>query len=137
MDLVHDHRLIVTDFELLRVRFREREVNCDPHQATLLNRLVQSLDEHFRKEERLLFPLLRRSLGQSICNELSNEHLEIMSMAEKFSEQKAFPDEPLRLLETLLQKHFAREENVLFWYLDVRGLTDRDSDSRLLVGCSG
>ena len=124
MDLIHDHKLIVADFELLRVKARVPETSGSPSEATLSNRLAQSLHEHFRKEERLLFPLISRYLGQPVCDELRNECAEILKIARSTGEQTSPLQESFARLEMLLQAHIAREENVLFWYLDVRGLTE-------------
>jgi len=124
MDLIHDHKLIVADFELLRVKARVPETSGSPSEATASNRLAQSLREHFRKEERLLFPLISRYLGPPVCDELRRECTEILKIAGSIGEQNSPLQESFAQLEMLLQAHIAREENVLFWYLDVRGLAE-------------
>jgi iron-sulfur cluster repair protein YtfE (RIC family) len=124
MDLIHDHKLIVADFELLRVRARVLETGGPTNEAILSNRLTQSLHEHFRKEELLLFPLVSQYLGSPVCDELRRECTEIMNIARATSGKSSFLQESFAQLEMLLQAHIAREENVLFWYLDVRGLTE-------------
>jgi iron-sulfur cluster repair protein YtfE (RIC family) len=124
MDLIHDHKLIVADFELLRVKARVPETSGPPNETILSNRLTQSLHEHFSKEERFLFPLISRYLGSPVCDELRRECTEIMKIARATGEQRSPLQESFARLEMLLQAHIAREENVLFWYLDVRGLTE-------------
>lgn len=86
--------------------------------------LAESLNEHFKKEEQLLFPLLKRSLGSNICDRLKNEHAEIMNIAKKLSTEARPVEESFSHLEQLFQGHISTEENVLFWYLDVQQPTE-------------
>jgi hemerythrin-like domain-containing protein len=117
-----DHRLIVADLELLKTN-RKRE-GGQSDEGNLLGRLAQSLNEHFSKEERLLFPLLNRSLGSTVCNKLSEENAEMLSVVRNDGGQVSASEESLGRLEQLLKSHISTEENVLFWYLDAQGLTD-------------
>jgi hemerythrin-like domain-containing protein len=120
LELMDDHRLILADFEMLRVRTQQRTNGRS--QSILFDRLAKSLGEHFVKEERLLFPLLNRYLGSTVCNQLSTENTEMISLAKHRGEQGS--GESFTRLEKLLQKHVSTEENVLFWYLDVQHQTD-------------
>jgi iron-sulfur cluster repair protein YtfE (RIC family) len=86
----------------------------------LFTQLAESLNEHFKREEQLLFPLLSRSLGSGICDRLKNEHEEILSTAKKFSVQTRPLEESFSHLEQLFRAHISTEENVLFWYLDLK-----------------
>jgi iron-sulfur cluster repair protein YtfE (RIC family) len=88
--------------------------------AKLFAQLAGSLDEHFRKEEQLLFPILGRSLGSDICERLSNEHAEIVNITRNLSAQTRPLEESFNHLEQLFRAHTSTEENVLFWYLDLQ-----------------
>jgi iron-sulfur cluster repair protein YtfE (RIC family) len=122
LELMDDHRLMLADFEMLRVRTQQGTNGRSS--SILFDRLAKSLGEHFVKEERLLFPLLNRYLGATICNQLSTENTEMISLAKHQREQGSLSEESFSKLEKLLQTHVSTEENVLFWYLDVQHPTD-------------
>ena len=119
LELMSEHKLIVADFELLMTSMRPHEGDDPSDKAVLFHRLAQSLNEHFMKEERILFPLLTRSLGSAVCDKLRTEHAEMMTIAMNSNEHLSPPEESLWQLGRLLQAHISMEENVLFWYLDV------------------
>ena len=120
LELMDDHRLILADFDILRVRLQQ---GTNGHsQGLLFDRLAESLGGHFMKEERLLFPLLHRYLGSTICNQLNTENTEMISLAK--GQQGSLSEESFSRLEKLLKTHVSTEENVLFWYLDVEHPTD-------------
>jgi len=116
VDLTNDHRLILRNLESLRASGRPFEGQGRSTGIAAFNRLGQTLNDHFRKEERLLYPLIGRSLGSTICDKLRAEHSAIKTMA-KESTKKA---ESFSQLAQLLYAHMSTEENVLFWYLDVQ-----------------
>ena len=120
LELMDDHRLILADFEMLRVRTQHGTNGRS--QSTLFDRLAKSLGDHFMKEERLLFPLLNHYLGPTVCNQLSTANTEMISLTKYQGEQGS--GESFTRLEKLLQTHVSTEENVLFWYLDVQHPTD-------------
>ena len=122
LDLMNDHKLIVADFELANARRGTHE--GDLNQSSLMTRLTHSMSEHFSKEERVLFPLISRYLGSAIWERLSGEHAEMMRIASRPNGDISSRDESFSHLGELLRAHFATEENVIFWYLDVRKLTD-------------
>ena len=119
---MNDHKLIVADFELAAAT--KRANGGDLNQSPLMAHLTHSMSEHFRKEEHVLFPLLSRYLGSEICERLSGEHAEMMRIASPPNGENSSRDESFSHLGELLRAHFATEENVIFWYLDVRKLTD-------------
>jgi iron-sulfur cluster repair protein YtfE (RIC family) len=88
-------------------------------ETVLFTQLAASLDEHFRREEKLLFPILSRSLGSGILDRLNSEHAEIISLAKKMNAQDSSLEESFSHLEQLFRAHISTEENVLFWYLDL------------------
>jgi len=120
LELIDDHRLILADFEMLRVETLGTN-GCS--QSVLFDRLAKSLGDHFMKEERLLFPLLNHYLGPTVCNQLSTANTEMVSLTKYQGEQGWPSDESFTRLEKLLKTHVSTEENVLFWYLDVQQLT--------------
>ena len=130
LELMSDHKLIVADFELLMTRVIQPQGDASSDRAVLFNRLAQSLNEHFMKEECLLFPLLTHSLGSTVCDKLRGEHAEMMAIATNSNEHLSPLEESLWQLGRLLQAHISTEENVLFWYIDVHGLTDERSLNR-------
>jgi iron-sulfur cluster repair protein YtfE (RIC family) len=96
------------------------EVGECSSEAMLFTKLAESLNEHFKKEEQFLFPILCRSLSSDICDRLKNEHAKIMNIAKKLSVQTRSPEEFFSHLEQLFRAHISTEENVLFWYLDLQ-----------------
>ena len=121
--LTNDHRAITRDLGRLRESAGKLEVNDRSTEAVLF-KFAESLNEHFRREEQLLFPLLSRSLGSGICDRLNNEHAEILGVAKKLSVQAQPLEESLSHLEQLFGTHISTEENVLFWYLDLQQPTE-------------
>jgi len=117
-----DHRLILADFEMLRVRTQQG--TDEQTQIILFDRLTKSLGEHFMKEERLLLPFLNRYLSNTVCNQLTTANTEIISLTKDQGNQSPPSEESFSRLEKLLQTHVSTEENVLFWYLDVQHPTD-------------
>ena len=118
--LTNEHRAITRDLGRLRTNAKESELNPLSSDAKLFAQLAGSLDEHFRKEEQLLFPILGRSLGSDICERLSNEHAEIVNITRNLSAQTRPLEESFNHLEQLFRAHTSTEENVLFWYLDLQ-----------------
>jgi iron-sulfur cluster repair protein YtfE (RIC family) len=104
----------------LRARARHFEAEGRSNYITAFNSLEQTLNEHFRKEERLLYPLLNRSLGSPVCDKLRAEHSEIMTLAKRSTKEALPLEESFSQLTQLLHAHMSTEENVLFWYLDMQ-----------------
>jgi len=117
--LTNDHRAITRDLERLRTSAGKLDIGDHSTEAVFFTQLAKSLNEHFRREEQLLFPLLSRSLGSGICDRLNNEHAEILGIAKKLSVQTPPLEDSLNHLEQLFHAHTSTEENVLFWYLDL------------------
>jgi hemerythrin-like domain-containing protein len=120
---MNDHKLIVADFELAKATQTTHDGNLT--ESPLIARLTHSMNDHFSKEERVLFPLLGRFLGSNICDKLRGEHTEMMRIASQPNDEVLLRKEPFDHLGDLLRAHFATEENVIFWYLDVRRLTEQ------------
>ena len=89
-------------------------------ETMLFTRLEESLNDHFKTEEQLLFPLLSRSLGSGVCDKLNNEHAEMLRIAKKLTVQTRLYEEHVAHLKQLFHVHISTEENVLLWYLDVQ-----------------
>ncbi len=121
--LTNDHKAITHDLGRLRASAGKMEVGDRSSEAMLFTELAEALDEHFKREEQLLFPMLSRSLGSGICDRLKNEHAEILSIAKKLN-VKTRPLESFSNLEQLFHAHISTEENVLFWYLDLQQPTE-------------
>ena len=120
-ELAEDHKEIVRQLDLLKASPKLVEGNSKP---TII-RLQRLFAQHCAKEKRLLYPLLNRYLNSSVCNLLTQEHEEISKTMRKAAKQirddgKAMHCESMSELDQLLCSHFSKEENVLFWYLDVQ-----------------
>ena len=127
VQLTNEHREISRDLEGLRARARESEVVAQSSRIMYFNQLTESINDHFRREEQLLFPVLDRALGSAICDRLRGEHAEITSIAKKLSQETRLPEESFSKLEELFRAHTSTEENVLFWYLDLKQPTEASS----------
>jgi len=95
------------------------EVNHRSAEAMLFTHLGESLKDHFKREEQILFPLLSRSLGSTVCGKMNNEHAEMLRIAKKLTDQTRPFEEHVAHLKQLFHAHISTEENVLLWYLDV------------------
>jgi hemerythrin-like domain-containing protein len=118
-ELANEHRSIVHDLQFLIAKVGQPPGRFN--EITAFDRLARSLNDHFRKEEQLLFPRLNRSLGSVVCDRLASEHVEIMSLVKQLGPV----GESCTRLEKLLQAHISVEENVLFWYIDLQGGSER------------
>jgi iron-sulfur cluster repair protein YtfE (RIC family) len=88
-------------------------------------RLQRLFAQHCAKEQQLLYPLLSRYLSSNVSKLLTQEHKEISNTMRKIAEHiptdgKATHWETMSQLDQLLRTHFSKEENVLFWYLDLQ-----------------
>jgi iron-sulfur cluster repair protein YtfE (RIC family) len=103
-----------------RLTAGQSEIDGSSYGTTSCVKLAESLDEHFRREEQFLFPILDRSLGSAICDRLKGEHAEIMNTVKKLNQQLNPLKELFNHLEQMFRAHISTEENVLFWYLDLQ-----------------
>jgi len=127
-ELAEDHKAIVRQLDLLKATPKLVEGNSKP---TII-RLQHLFAQHCAKEQRLLYPLLSRYLNSDVCKLLTQEHEEITNTMRKAAEHirvdcKATHWESMSQLDQLLRSHFSKEENVLFWYLDVQLVKPRSS----------
>ena len=120
--LMTDHNAINRELETLRTKLDDTDWLGE---AELFTRLEESLNSHFKTEEQLLFPLLRRSLGLGVCDKLSNEHAKMLRIAKKITGQTGPSDNFVAQLNQMFHAHTYTEENVLFWYLDTQPELDR------------
>ena len=124
VQLTNEHREISRDLERLRAHARDSKVVAQSSRTMYFNQLAESINDHFRREEQMLFPVLDRALGSAICDRLRGEHAEITSIAKKLSQETRLPEESFSKLEELFRAHTSTEENVLFWYLDLQQPTE-------------
>ena len=129
-ELAEDHKEIVRQLDLLKATPELVKGNSKP--AIICIRLQQLFAQHCAKEHRLLYPLLSRYLDSNVCKLLTQEHEAISNTMRKAAEQirgdgKATHWESMSKLDQLLHSHFSKEENVLFWYLDVQLVHPRSS----------
>ena len=122
-ELAEDHKKIVRQLDLLKATPKPVEGNSKPPIICL--RLKQMFAQHCAKEQRLLYPLLTRYLDSNVCKLLTQEHEAITNTMRKAAEQIRGDDEvthwdSMSQLDQMLRSHFSKEENVLFWYLDVQ-----------------
>jgi hemerythrin-like domain-containing protein len=127
-ELAEDHKEIVRQLDLLKAK--PKLVEGKPKPYIIWTRLQQLFAEHCAKEKRLLYPLLIRYLDSNVCKLLTQEHETISSTMRTAAEQisgKATHWESMAQLDQLLRSHFSKEENVVFWYLDVQLVYSRTS----------
>lgn len=85
-----------------------------------VNRLEELFIQHRTIEERVLFPLLQRYLDACVSEGIRLEHEEIRDLMRQVFDQISHGEKSAILkLNLLLHGHFSREENVLFWYLNL------------------
>jgi hemerythrin-like domain-containing protein len=121
-ELAEDHKEIVRQLGLLKATY---ELEGDSELTSICICLQQLFAQHCAKEQRLLYPLLSRYLDSNVCKLLTKEHEAISNTIRKTTEQIGNDDkfmgrESISKLDQLLLSHFSKEENVLFWYLDVQ-----------------
>jgi iron-sulfur cluster repair protein YtfE (RIC family) len=107
----------------LKTVARKLEAQHPYIEAMDFTQLAEMFNEHFTKEERLLFPLLGRCLGTKICDGLKKDHVDIIKIARKLDGRFHPVEAYVSQLERLFLTHISKEENVLFWYLDVQQST--------------
>ena len=96
------------------------EVKRQYNELVIPSSFAQSLNEHFKREEQLLFPVVSRCLGSDILDRLRSEHAKILTLARKLNFQDRTFEQSVTQLGSLLRTHISMEENVLFWYIDVQ-----------------
>lgn len=97
----------------------------------VLDRLDKLLIAHQTKEERLLLPIIQGQLDQSVIDSMTSEHQQLSDSLRKLA---AFTDtlnasrgkssiqvamDSAVEFNSLIQAHFSREENVLFWFASI------------------
>ena len=122
--LTNEHRTIIREIERLKATVAKSKVAYRSGDPMLFTQLAESLNEHFRKEEQFLFPIVDRSLGSSVCDRLNSEHIDVMNIAKNLSVQTRLLEESLNHLVELFRAHVSTEENVIFWYLDLQQPTE-------------
>jgi hemerythrin-like domain-containing protein len=120
VQLSSEHTAIWRELGRLRRSSRRFETDHPFRDAMFLTQFAESVNEHFKREEQLLLPLLSRSLGSKLCDRLKNEQTEIRNVVRQLAQQTRPVQESFRHLEQLMRTHISTEENVLFWYLDVQ-----------------
>ena len=122
-ELAEGHKEIVRQLDLLKAT---SELVEDISKLTIICiRLQQLFAQHCAKEQHLLYPLLSRYLDSNVSKLLTQEHKEIRNTMRKIAEHvrsdaKATHWESMSQLDQLMRTHFSKEENVLFWYLDLQ-----------------
>ena len=125
--LTNDHEAITRAMGRLSAIVGKSEISERSSQTEFFTQFAKTLKDHFRREEQLLFPLLRRSLGSDVCDRLKNECAEIVKVANQLTTQARPLKESFRHLEHLFRAHISTEENVLFWYLDLHQPSETDA----------
>lgn len=119
-ELAQEHKEIVRQSNLLKTKLVEGNSKL----TNICIRLQQLFAQHCAKEQHLLYPLLSRYLDSNVCKLLTQEHKEINNAMRKATEQirgdSKVAYEGSSRLDQLLRSHFSKEENVLFWYLDLQ-----------------
>lgn len=119
-ELQSDHDAIRQKMALLEAASRHVGFRSNPTFLDHFNRLEELFIRHRTKEERVLFPLLQRYLDTCVCEGIELEHKEISDLMRKVSSQISHHEKSSLLqLNRLLRGHFSKEENVLFWYLNL------------------
>lgn len=121
--LRNEHGIIAQELTLLRATIKQPRVEKNSNALFISKRLERLLTMHLAREERHLYPLLQRCLDSNVCTTLRLEHEKIIDLiqkaigeiGEKFTRTKS-----IMQLDEVIRAHFSREENVLFWYLDMQ-----------------
>jgi iron-sulfur cluster repair protein YtfE (RIC family) len=123
LELQAEHRRIAHEVTLLRETIEQFSLEHNSKALSVSNKLERLFTKHRAKEERIMYPLLRKCLGSNVCTTLSFEHERIHELMRKAIKQisgyEKFLKGSISDLDGLLCGHFSREENVLFWYLDL------------------
>lgn len=131
-ELQKDHEAILKKTNLLRAVIEPTDgVNDGDSKASVTcNRLEHLFGQHYAREERLLYPLLGTFFGQDVCETLSLEHNEIRNLVQRVAglidnhanraEASQEATESISKLIQRMRAHFSKEENVLFWYLNLQ-----------------
>ncbi|MGA2791546.1 MAG: hemerythrin domain-containing protein [Candidatus Bathyarchaeia archaeon] len=122
-ELAEDHKEILRQLDLLKVTRKLVRSNSKP--TIICIHLQQLFAQHCAREQRFLYPLLSRYLDSNVCKLLTQEHEALSNAMRKAVEQirgngKDTYWESMSQLDQMLRSHFSKEENVLFWYLDVQ-----------------
>jgi hemerythrin-like domain-containing protein len=122
-ELAEDHMEILRKLDLLKATPKLVEDNSKA--SIICMHLQQLFAQHRAKEQRFLYPLLNRYLDSNVCKLLTQEHEALSNAMRKAAEQirgdgKLRHWESMAQLDQMLRSHFSKEENVLFWYLDVQ-----------------
>jgi len=124
---MNDHEAITRAMGRLSAIVGKSDISERCSETEFFTQFAKTLKDHFRREEQLLFPLLRRSLGSDVCDRLKNECAEIVKVANQLTTQARPLKESFRHLEHLFRAHISTEENVLFWYLDLHQPSETDA----------
>ena len=124
IELQNDHYTIRKTANTLKPSRKLAKTNDNSETLHRLSHLEQLFAKHCEKEQRILYPLIHKYLDAVICEEIDQEHKKISSLLQKMIHRTRSPVSSISLLNRLLSSHFSREENVLFWYLNIRLTSD-------------
>jgi len=99
--------------------------------------LMQLLLAHQAREERVLLPIVEKYLDSDASGTIRSEHMHIQAALKKaeaelvsFKRKESKTSEieqAFRELHLIIETHFSREENVLFWFASLN-LSESESD---------
>jgi iron-sulfur cluster repair protein YtfE (RIC family) len=112
----HHHGLILS--QLIKIgspKFKGLPATIAGKKLHTIKFFEENLITHFKKEEEVLFPLLRAKSTdiENLVNELASQHKEIHSLFEKLKISVKFENE-LDAIGKLLEVHIRKEERELF-----------------------
>jgi len=120
VELQSDHDAMKRKLGLLEASSKHAGSRNNPNFLDHFNHLEELFNRHRIREERVLFPLLQRYFDTCVCEGIGLEHKEISDLMRKVSNQISHHEKSsLSQLNRLLRGHFSKEENVLFWYLNL------------------
>ena len=129
--LLRDHEAVLQECALLVMITKEMDPNADEKlekkAISCVHRLGSLLTNHQSREEEILIPILKERFDSEVSASVGKEHSQIMELLQRLEEKVAPPhtlnshtDKSMPNLVTqfdsFVRSHFAREENVLFWF---------------------
>lgn len=129
-----DHQTILHECKLLSTMARKTtdssagEDGGVQEAVACIRRLSSLLNDHQAREERVMIPIVERRFDSEVSETMRKEHLHIMELLGILEETITAPIvwlnkslgsptlERVTEFDSFLRAHFAREENVLFWF---------------------
>lgn len=149
LELHRDHEAVLEECAHLMIIAKEMEhiTTVDEKLArkaiSCIQRLRSFLTDHQSREEAILIPIVRERFDSEVSAAVSKEHVQILELVRRLEEKIAPPGtglnsntdnsipDLLTKFDSFVRAHFAREENVLFWFASLYIPQSGPEDSEL------